>query len=143
MDFLFFLTFIESYKDCIINNTINGIKYFKFYTHKILLSEQSEYFKSINTADSNLYLEKKTNEIVLTNVDYISFYHILYYCYYGTFPNEDNYNIYDYISIVMEASRFIFNDIIDYCEKRLSKIITKSNAHEIFEFAKVTNRLKI
>lgn len=101
------------------------------------MSKYSEYFKSINTGDSNLYLEKKTNEIVLNNMDYISFYQILHYCYYGRFPNEEKYNIYDYIGIVFQASKFLFDEVIYHCENRLAKMLTTTNESEINEFAKV------
>jgi len=101
-----------------------------------MLYSHSDYFTKIfNISDSYLYKEQQTKEITLRNVDYISFYQILFYCYYGYFPEQNLYNMYDWIALLITSSRFLFQSIFNYCELQLKKYINMETIEEINEHA--------
>jgi len=108
-----------------------------YYIQKEELMKQSDYFNMIASANSDLYVEKQTKEIVLKNVDYIAFYQVLFYCYNKYIPDETSFNMYDWISLLFVSSQFLFNDIFKYCEYKLKELSTKENIIEIYEYANV------
>ena len=91
----------------------------------------------ITTANSDLYVEKQKKEVVLRNVDYLSFYQALYYCYNHQIPEEGTFNIYDWMSLMRLSSQFLFNDIFKYCEYKLMEMATKEDMIEIYDYANV------
>jgi len=105
-----------------------------------MLYQQSDYFYKIcNMVDPYIYKEHQCKEITLKNVDYISFYQILFYCYYGYFPDQTSYNMYDWIALLIVSSRFLFQSIFNYCEYQLKQYINKETIDEINEIAIVNN----
>ncbi|OUM68392.1 hypothetical protein PIROE2DRAFT_58147 [Piromyces sp. E2] len=79
--------------------------------------------------------EKQTKEIVLEDVDYIAFYQILFFCYNYQFPEEDYYNMYDWLSILHVSSRFLFTDIFKYTEYKLCQFLTRDNLLELYKYS--------
>jgi len=127
--------------NCIIDNDNNDIKY---YIHMEMLYQQSDYFYKIcNMEDPYIYKEHQHKEIILKNVDYISFYQILFYCYNGYFPDQASYNMYDWIALLIVSSRFLFQSIFNYCEYQLKQYINKETIDEINEIAIVNNALQV
>jgi len=119
-------------------------KEIKFYVFKENLMKHSDYFsKILNLSSPILYLEHLTREITIKNVDYISFYQILFYCNNGYFPNQLYYNMYDWISLLIVSSRFLFQSIFNYCEYQLKNFITKETIEEISEYASVCITLQL
>jgi len=113
----------------------------QYYLLKEKMTNHSDYFKMITTANSDLFVEKQTKEIVLKEMDYITFYQIIFYCYNYQFPDENNYNMYDWLSLLHVSSRFLFNDIIKYCEYKLLDFTTKENITELYKYADVITLL--
>ncbi|OUM66757.1 hypothetical protein PIROE2DRAFT_20129 [Piromyces sp. E2] len=109
-----------------------------------MLYTHSEYFTKIfNMVDPYLYREQQTKEITLRNVDYISFYQILFYCYNGYFPEQNSYNMYDWIALLITSSRFLFQNIFNYCELQLKKYINMETIEEINEYAIINSAVQL
>jgi len=105
-----------------------------------MLLQYSDYFYKIcNMVNPYIYNEQKNKEITLKDVDYISFYQILFYCYNGYFPDQASYNMYDWVALLIVSSRFLFLNIFNYCEYQLKQFINKETVDEINEYAIVNN----
>lgn len=103
--------------------------------------KNSIYFENINSLSpkNSNFSDIRSHEIKLKNVDYISFSQLIFYCYEGYFPDQELYNLYDYLALSIVASRLLFQDAYDYCEYKLKNLISKDNVYDILDVALVIN----
>ncbi|ORX79318.1 hypothetical protein BCR32DRAFT_300967 [Anaeromyces robustus] len=114
-----------------------------FFIHKEVLIKHSEYFKEFFLSDSSFFIEKKEKEIILPYIDSISFYQILYYSYKGYFPDQELYNMYDWISLLIISSRFLFQKVFNYCEYKLKNYVNVNTVYEILKYSKINNAIQL
>eukprot|EP00833_Pecoramyces_ruminatium_P013526 jgi/Orpsp1_1/1187558/evm.model.d7180000058567.1 len=103
-----------------------------------IIGKYTDYFKMLNVSTTILNSDSNiTNikEIDLKNVDHISFYKILYYCYKGYFPDQYVYNLYDWFALLSISTKFSFHSITSYSEYQIKKYMTLDTINEINEYA--------
>lgn len=132
-----FILSIEKKKILDYINNIN-MENIQFYVHSEIIEKYTDYFKMLNVSATILNSDSNIKEIDLKNVDHISFYKILYYCYKGYFPDQYVYNLYDWFALLSISTKFSFHSITSYSEYQIKKYMTLDTINEINEYAIVS-----
>jgi len=69
---------------------------------------------NVLTSSNSLFCaEQEKNQLLIENADPISLYQILFFCYNDYFPDQNSYNMYDWMMLLTTSSQFQFQNIIN------------------------------